>query len=154
MFQIFVGAINNHDAHEKVHLKIDKSILGVTTTSVQNILRGLITHNPNGVCTDNQYPEVLAKFGTWEIDLSKYLVPKHFENFRNFWFKLLGTTCKCIFEGNGFRDASMNRGVRNRNLFVKIFTERLSDVFFSKLEWATLYVFDILISYKYMAKSK
>ena len=37
---------------------------------------------------------------------------------------------KCMLESNGFSDVWLCQGVGDRDLFVKIFTERLSDVFF------------------------
>ena len=37
---------------------------------------------------------------------------------------------KCMLESNGFSDVWLCQGVGDRDIFVKIFTERLSDVFF------------------------
>ena len=37
---------------------------------------------------------------------------------------------KCMLESNGFIDVWLCQVVGDRDLFVKIFTERLSDVFF------------------------
>ena len=40
---------------------------------------------------------------------------------------------KCMLESNGFSNVRLCQGVGDRELFVKIFTERLNDVFFGIL---------------------
>ena len=133
-----------HDAPEieRVHLKFCKNILGVKTRVQNDFVYGelhilpikyartinifkywlKIVHGEKSIYVNTCYLSSLKMMETSDADC---------------WARFV----KCMLESNGFSDVWLCQGVGDRELFVKIFTERLNDIL-SELEWETVYVIE------------
>ena len=122
-----------HDAPEieRVHLKFCKSILGVKTSVQNDFVYGELQRRPL------KYARIMNILKYWlkivHGEKSHYVNTCYLHTLKTLetsntssWVRGV----KCMLESNGFRDVWLCQGVGNRELFVKIFNDRLNDVFF------------------------
>ena len=122
-----------HDAPEieKVHLKFCKNILGVKTSVQNDFVYGELHRLPMKYARTVNILKYWLKIVHGEKSL--YVNTCYLSSLKmldasdtNCWARCV----KCMLESNGFSDVWLCQGVGDLDFFVKIFTERLSDVFF------------------------
>ena len=122
-----------HDAPEveKVHLNFCKNILGVKTSVQNDFVCGELHRLPMKYAKTINILKCWLKIVHWEKSI--YVNTCYSSSLKmmetsdaDCWARFV----KCILESNGFSDVWLCQGAGDWELFVKIFSERLNDVFF------------------------